>query len=238
MYYFLAYLFFIDTWYSSVFSYCSGGSQGKNTEVVCHSLSGGPHSDTSPPWPVRLGWPQMAWLSFIELNEAVVCVIRLAGSVIVVSVCLPSDALSQRLPSYMGFTYLGRDYLLLGSAPDLDSLIYVYLCCAVLSHLVMLFIDPESPESGQRICCSIHFQLGWRLGLESSKGSVCGFETTREQIANICWIIEKAREFQKNIYFCFIDYAKAFDCADHNSGKFLKRWEYQTTLPTSWETSM
>jgi len=39
---------------------------------------------------------------------------------------------------------------------------------------------------------------------------------TRDQIANICWIIEKARVFQKNIYFCFIDYAKAFDCVDHN----------------------
>ena len=40
---------------------------------------------------------------------------------------------------------------------------------------------------------------------------------TRDQIANICWIIKKAREFQKNIYFCFIDYAKAFDCVDHNT---------------------
>ena len=39
---------------------------------------------------------------------------------------------------------------------------------------------------------------------------------TRDQIANICWIIKKAREFQKNIYFCFIDYAEAFDCVDHN----------------------
>ena len=39
---------------------------------------------------------------------------------------------------------------------------------------------------------------------------------TRDQIASICWIIEKAREFQKNIYFCFIDYAKAFDCEDHD----------------------
>ena len=39
---------------------------------------------------------------------------------------------------------------------------------------------------------------------------------TRDQIANICWIIEKAREFQKNIYFCFIDYAKDLDCVDHN----------------------
>ena len=62
---------------------------------------------------------------------------------------------------------------------------------------------------------------------------------TRDQIANICWIIEKRREFQKNIYFCFIDYAKAFDCVDHNKcGKFLKRWEYHITLPASWEICM
>ena len=46
---------------------------------------------------------------------------------------------------------------------------------------------------------------------------------TRDQIAKICWIIKKAREFQKNIYFCFIDYAKAFDCVDHNKlWKILK----------------
>ena len=46
---------------------------------------------------------------------------------------------------------------------------------------------------------------------------------TGDQIANICWIMEKAREFQKNIYFCFIDYAKAFDCLDHNKlWKILK----------------
>ena len=46
---------------------------------------------------------------------------------------------------------------------------------------------------------------------------------TRDQISNICWIIEKAREFQRNIYFCFIDYAKAFDCVDHNKlWKILK----------------
>ena len=61
---------------------------------------------------------------------------------------------------------------------------------------------------------------------------------TRDQITNICWIIEKAREFQKNIYFCFIEYTKAFDCVDHNCGKFFKRWEYQTTLPASWEIWM
>ena len=53
---------------------------------------------------------------------------------------------------------------------------------------------------------------------------------TRDQIATIRWIIQKAREFQKNIYFCFIDYAKAFDCVDHNKlWKILKEREYQTT---------
>ena len=62
---------------------------------------------------------------------------------------------------------------------------------------------------------------------------------TRDQIANIRWIIEKPKEFQKNIYFYFIDYAKTFDCVDRiNCGKFWKRWEYQTTWPASWEICM
>ena len=61
-----------------------------------------------------------------------------------------------------------------------------------------------------------------------------GFRKGRDQIANISWIIEKAREFQKNIYFCFIDYAKAFDCVDHNKlWKILKEMgitDYLTCL--------
>ena len=62
-----------------------------------------------------------------------------------------------------------------------------------------------------------------QAGFRNSRG-------TRDQIANVHWIIKKAREFQKNIYFWFIDYAKAFDCVDHNKlWKFWKRWEYQTT---------
>ena len=57
---------------------------------------------------------------------------------------------------------------------------------------------------------------------------------TRDQIANIQWILKKAREFQKNIYFCFIDYAKALTVwITTNCGTFLKRWGYQTTWPTS-----
>ena len=56
---------------------------------------------------------------------------------------------------------------------------------------------------------------------------------TRDQIANIHWIIEKAREFQKNIYFCFIAYAKAFVWITANCRKLLKRWKYQIILPAS-----
>ena len=60
---------------------------------------------------------------------------------------------------------------------------------------------------------------------------------TRDQIANIHWIIKKAREFQKNIYFCFLDYAKAFDCVDHKKlWKILK--DGNTRPPASWEICM
>ena len=98
-----------------------------------------------------------------------------------------------------------------------------YLTIALISHAnkVMLkilqarlqqYMNLELPDG----------QAGFRKG----KG-------IRDQIANIHLIIEKAREFQENIYFCFIDYAKAFDWITTNCGKFLKRWEYQTTLPAS-----
>ena len=65
----------------------------------------------------------------------------------------------------------------------------------ILQARLQLYMNHELPD----------VQAGFRKG----RGS-------RDQIVNICWIIEKAREFQKNIYFCFIDYAKAFDCVDHN----------------------
>ena len=73
------------------------------------------------------------------------------------------------------------------------------------SHMqVMLKILQASLQ--QYVNCELpDIQAGFRKGRE-----------TRDPIANVCWLMEKAREFQKNIYFCFIDYAKAFDCADHN----------------------
>ena len=71
-----------------------------------------------------------------------------------------------------------------------------------------------------------------QAGFRKSRG-------TRDQIANNHWIIEKATEFQKNTYICFIDDAKAFDCVDHHKPlKIFKRWEYQTTWPASWEICM
>ena len=58
---------------------------------------------------------------------------------------------------------------------------------------------------------------------------------TRDKISNILWNIIKARELQKNIYFCFIAYTKAFDCGSQQTAENSVRWEYQTTLPASWE---
>ena len=73
---------------------------------------------------------------------------------------------------------------------------------------------------------SENFQI-YKLDLEEAE------ELTRDQITNIHWITEKTTEFQKNIYFCLIDYVKAFDCMDHNTlwKIILKKLEYQTTLP-------
>ena len=75
--------------------------------------------------------------------------------------------------------------------------------------------------------------LAWRIPWTEEPGGnreladvQAGFRKgrgTRDQIANICWIMEKAREFQKNIYFCFIDYAKAIDCVDHKNGENSSR---------------
>ena len=237
-----------------------------------------------------------------------------------VLVCLPSDVLSQHLPSYLGFSYLG--YLTWGISSRLlqqSTAAAPYLGWGVSSHS-----RPSSPwtwsssswpqsssllkasggdgipvelfqilkDDAVKVLHSICQQI-WKIQLwpQDWKRSVfipipkkgnpkecsnyhtvarisqtskvmlkilqarlqqyvnwelrdvqAGFRKgreTRDQIANIHWIIEKAREFQKNIYFCFIDYAKAFDCViTINCGKFWRRWESQTTWPASWETCM
>ena len=75
------------------------------------------------------------------------------------------------------------------------------LMLKILQARLQQYVNRELPD----------VQAGFRKG-----------RRTRDQIANIHWIIEKAREFQKNIYFCFIDYAKSFDCVDHKKWKILK----------------
>ena len=75
----------------------------------------------------------------------------------------------------------------------------------ILQARLQQYVNHEIPDA----------QAGFRKG-----------RRIRDQTANICWIIKKARESQKNIYFCFIDYAKAFECVDHHFGKFWKKWEY------------
>ena len=83
-----------------------------------------------------------------------------------------------------------------------------------------------------------------QAGIKIVRRNINNLRYADDTIANICWIMEKAREFQKNIYFCFIDHAKVFDSVDYNkledssTGKFLKSWKYQTILPASWEICM
>ena len=81
-----------------------------------------------------------------------------------------------------------------------------YHTIALISHASKEMLKILQVRFQQSVNCELpDVQAGFRKG----KG-------TRDQIANMCWIIKKAREFQKNIYFCFIDYAKTFDCVNHN----------------------
>ena len=85
-----------------------------------------------------------------------------------------------------------------------------YCTIALISHASKVMLKVLQARLQQYVIRELSdVQAGFRKG-----------RGTRDQIANICWIMEKAREFQKNISFCFIDYAKAFDCVDHN-----KLWE-------------
>ena len=88
-----------------------------------------------------------------------------------------------------------------------------YCTIALISHASQVMLKILQARLQKYISCELpNVQAGFRKG-----------RGTRDQIANIHWIIKKARVFQKNIYFCFIDYAKAFDCVDHNKlWKILK----------------
>ena len=98
-----------------------------------------------------------------------------------------------------------------------------------ISHTSKVMLKILQVRLQQYVNCGLtDVQAGFRKG-----------RGTKDQITNICWIIEKAREFQKNIYFCFIDYTKPLTVwITINCGKFWKRWDYQTTWPASWQTYM
>ena len=104
-----------------------------------------------------------------------------------------------------------------------------YWTIALISHASKVMLKILQARLQQYVNCELpDVQAGFQKG-----------RGTRGQIANIRWIMEKAREFQKNIYFCFFDYAKAFDCADHNKlWKILNEMGIPTTWPASWETYM
>ena len=104
-----------------------------------------------------------------------------------------------------------------------------YCTIALISHASKIMLKVFQARLQQYVNCKLpDVQAGFRKG-----------RGTRDQIVNIHWIIEKAREFQKNIHFCFIDYAKTFDSVDQiNCGKVWRRREYQTIWPASWETYM
>ena len=143
--------------YLFAFSYCSWGSQGKNTEVVCHFL---------------LQWPTCSFHSNPRERQCQEC----------------SNYCTIVLISHAGKVML-----------------------KIIQARLQQYENCELPD----------VQAGFRKG-----------RGTRGQIANICWITEKARAFQKNIYFCFIDYAKAFDCVDHNKlWKILKEMGIPDHLP-------
>ena len=94
-----------------------------------------------------------------------------------------------------------------------------YRTIALISHTSKLMLKILQARLQQYVNCELpDVQAGFRKG-----------RGTKDQIANICWIIKKAREFHKNNYFCFIDYTKAFDCVDHN--KLWKILQERNTRP-------
>ena len=104
-----------------------------------------------------------------------------------------------------------------------------YCTIALISHASKVKLKILQARLQQYMNCELSdVQAGFRKGRE-----------TRDQIANICWIMEKAREFQKNIYFCLIDYAKAFDCVDHNKlWETVKEMGIPDHLTGLWDTYM
>ena len=108
-------------------------------------------------------------------------------------------------------------------------------CQRMLKHCTIAFISHASKVMLKIL--QARLQQYMHCGLPDVQTGFRKGRGAREQIANIRWIIGKAREFQKNIYFCFLTMPKPLTVwITINCGKFWKRWEYQTTWPASWET--
>ena len=98
---------------------------------------------------------------------------------------------------------------------DLYEACICYFLCNMDPSILLLSTDFDLYENWELPGVQDGFRKGSRI---------------RDQIANICWVIEKEREFQKNIYFCFTDYAKTFDCVDHTQKKKKKKWKILTEM--------
>ena len=121
-------------------------------------------------------------------------------------------------------------FLFTGRFLIIDLFSSLLLVCSYFIITSWFSLDKLYVSSNLSISSS--HQICWCIGVQ--KGNKRTSRGTRDQIANICWIIEEARELQKNIHICFIDYAKAFDCVDPtNGGTLFKRWENQATLRPS-----
>src|SRR5574337_2156694 len=136
---------------------------------------------------------RMDWLDLLAGQETLKSLLQLHGS-----------KASILWPSAFFRVQLSHPYMTAGKTIALTRQIFVAskVMLKILQARLQQYVHHELPD----------VQAGFRKG-----------RGTRNQIANICWIIEKAREFQKNFYFCFLDYAIAFDCVDHNKlWKILK----------------
>ena len=125
---------------------------------------------------------------------------------------LEPDILECEVKWALGSIALGTGFIPIprkGNAKERSN----YHTVALISHVISVMLKILQARLQQYVNREPpNVQAGFRKG-----------RGTRDQIANICWNMEKARQFQKNIYFCFIDYAKAFDCVDHNKlWKILK----------------
>ena len=155
-----------------------------------------------PPWPLCFIWPHCSsrlYSKVLELSELLFLLSYFTLQVSYSFTCWYLGRFNSDLDwKRSGFILIPKK----GNAKECSS----YCTIALSSYASKVILKILQAKLQQYMSHELpHVQAGFRKG-----------RGTRHQIANICWNIEKTREFQKNIYFCFIDYTKAFDCVDHN----------------------